>query len=135
MPREFRDRIDGIASEFAAKLRVEEEAKRRQTEDEQAFLSKFRVANERHILPVLKELEGSLNNAVQFSAWGGGSSAQLQVSANHMHNQISFAGDYGREIVTVATNDSDESSVELSNLSREWVEREVEERIKKLLPS
>lgn len=129
MGRDFRDRMRDIVAGREREQRVAEEAERRRAQDEQEFLARFRVASERVIVPVLRELEEHSNSAVRFSAQG----TQVQVSTGKLHHRITFEGDYRREMVVVKTDDGDPATVELAQLDREWVENEVETRVKELV--
>ena len=128
--RSFSDRIKSIASDYADNRTVEDKSNERRAKEEQDFLSRFRLASERFIIPTLKLIEEHSNDRVQFSASG----LTLTVSAQMTHNKIVFLGDYKRELVVVATNGRDQTSIELAQLNQEWVEKEVEARISTLLP-
>ena len=133
MAREFGDRIRDIVSDHSHKLHTEEGAAKLQAEDEQRFLADYSVASERFIVPVLKGLEDFSNDTVKFLAYSNNTSAGVQVSAQLHHNKIVFeANPRGRQ-VTVTTNDRNPDNVELSQITKEWVESEVEKRVAGLI--
>ena len=130
MSDHFGERISRLASDYEEKIRVEEAAKKRKDDDQQDFLSRFRVASERSIVTKLKDAERHSNGAVKFVASG----LCLSVRIKGRDCKIVFKPDYHREMVVVTLDERDSASIELSKLTPEWVEEEVEKRISWIIP-